>query len=460
MAIRSKILFVEDNEGFQRNFIPILAEGEDFDIFSALSGKRALELLEIENFDVIVSDIQMPEMSGIEFLQQIMKLGLDIPVIFVTAYGSVEQAIELVKQGAFHYFEKPLINKIDILKATIRQALSKGSMLKELATFRREKSLLSRSRSTIIGQSERIKNVLEAIEEVASTSVNVLIYGETGTGKDLVARMIHDLSERRERPFFPISCTEIPEGLLESELFGHERGAFTGAVSRQEGLLEMADQSTFFLDEISEASPTLQSKLLRAVESKTFFRVGGRTQIQSDFRLITATNRDLEERVAAGSFRQDLFYRLNTYRINLPSLRERKSDIPLLVEYYLEKFRRKYQRPITDISGDAMLFLMEYGWPGNIRELVSLMERAVITCRGGMITLDHFPFKNGNGAKRFCESSDLNLKEMERFVIGMALKRTEGNKVKAAELLGINRKTLAEKMKSYELDESAKDSFS
>lgn len=222
----------------------------------------------------------------------------------------------------------------------------------------------------------------------------------------------------------------------------------------------MADQSTFFLDEISEASPTLQSKLLRAVESKTFFRVGGRTQIQSDFRLITATNRDLEERVAAGSFRQDLFYRLNTYRINLPSLRERKSDIPLLVEYYLEKFRRKYQRPITDISGDAMLFLMEYGWPGNIRELVSLMERAVITCRGGMITLDHFPFKNGNGAKRFCESSDLNLKEMERFVIGMALKRTEGNKVKAAELLGINRKTLAEKMKSYELDESAKDSFS
>jgi len=266
--------------------------------------------------------------------------------------------------------------------------------------------------------------------------------------------MIHELSERRNKPYLPISCTELAEGVLESELFGHERGAFTGAVTRQSGLLELADKATLFLDEISEASHTMQSKLLRAVENKVFFRVGGRTQISSDFRLITATNRNLEERVAAGLFRQDLLYRLNTYTIELPPLRERKDDIPLLVDYYFQKFRRKYQRPISDISAEAILFLMNYGWPGNIRELVNVVERAVITCREDLITLRHLPFQSN--AEEHQESSDLNLKGVERFVIDMALKRTEGNKVKAAELLGINRKTLAEKMRSYGLDETAK----
>jgi len=454
MAIKPKILFVEDNEGFQRSFVPLLTEGGDFEVLTALSARQALELLEIESVDVIVSDIQMPEMSGIEFYQELLKLGIEAPIIFVTGYGSVEQAIELVKQGAFHYFEKPLVNKLAILKSTLRQALAKGSMLKELATFRKEKSLRKRSQASIIGQSNKIGKILQSIEEVASTSVNVLIYGETGTGKDLVARMIHDLSEREDRPFFPISCTELAEGILESELFGHERGAFTGAVARQEGLLELADKSTLFLDEISEASQALQSKLLRVVESKVFFRVGGRTQISSDFRLVTATNRNLEECVAAGQFRRDLFYRLNTYRIDLPPLRKRKTDIPLLVEYYLHKFSRKYQRPITDISADAMLFLTEYDWPGNIRELVSIIERAVITCRSKLITLDHFPFQLD--PKDDHEPSDLNLKSVEKFVIQMAMKRTEDNRVKAAELLGINRNTLAEKLRSYKLDVATK----
>lgn len=449
-----KILFIDDNESFLRSYVPLLTEEKDLDVLTASSARQALEILETDSIDVIVSDIHMPGMSGIQLLEEIFKLGLNTPVIFITAFGSVEQAIELVKQGAFHYFKKPLADKLDLLRSTIRQAYAKGSMQKELATFRKEKSLRNQSQATIIGKSEKIEKILQSIEEVASTSVNVLIYGETGTGKDLVARMIHDLSERRERPLFPISCTELAEGILESELFGHEKGAFTGAVARQEGLLELADNSTLFLDEISEASMVLQSKLLRVVENKAFFRVGGRTQISSDFRLITATNRDLEECVAEGKFRRDLFYRLNTYRIDLPPLRERKTDIPLLVEYYLDKFSRKHKRPINGISADAMLFLMEYNWPGNIRELVSIIERAVITCRCNLITLNHIPLKAGT--KEDYEPSDLNLKNVERFVIGIALKRTEGNKAKAADLLGINRKTLAEKMRSYGLDETTK----
>jgi len=454
MAVRPKILFVDDNADFQQNFIPLLTEGEDFDVLPSTSGRQALELLETESVAVIVSDIRMPEMSGIELLQRILELGLNTPVIFVTAYGSIEQAIELVKQGAFHYFEKPVIKKLDLFKATIRQALAKGSMLKELTTFRREKSLQMRTQASIIGQSGKIGRILKSIEEVASTSVNVLIYGETGTGKDLVARMVHEMSGRRDKPFLPMSCTELAEGVLESELFGHERGAFTGAVSRQEGLLELADGATLFLDEISEASQALQSKLLRVVENKAFFRVGGRTQISSDFRLITATNRNLDECVAAGRFRQDLLYRLNTFVIELPPLRERKEDIPLLVEYYLDKFRKKYQCHITDISTDAMLFLMRYDWPGNIRELVNVVERAVITCRNSLITLGHLPFQCQAEESR--DPSELNLRNLEKVVIGMALRRTAGNKARAAELLGINRKTLAEKLKGYGLDETGK----
>jgi two-component system response regulator HydG len=303
---------------------------------------------------------------------------------------------------------------------------------------------------TIIGQSEEMRGLIHSIEEVAGLSVTVLISGETGTGKELVARAIHNLSGRRDKPFLAVNCNEFAPGVLESELFGHERGAFTSAVDRKIGLFEVAHKGTLFLDEISESPLFFQSKLLRTVENRTFMRVGGTLPIYSDFRLLVSSNRDLEIEIAAGRFRQDLFYRLNVYTIDLQPLRNRKEDIPLIAEFYFKRFRKEYSREIEGISTNAMLSLREYDWPGNVRELINVVERAVITCRGSMITTKDLPF----GAGGYERIPDLNLRGVEKFFIALALSRTQNNKTKAADLLGITRKTLAEKIKSYGFDEN------
>ena len=288
---------------------------------------------------------------------------------------------------------------------------------------------------------------------MAELPVTVLISGETGTGKELVAQAIHNLSDRREKPYFEINCARFASGILESELFGHEKGAFTGAVARRKGYLELAHQGTILLDEVGEASFPFQAKLLRVLETKTFMRVGGTAKITSDFRILAATNRNLEERVAAGRFRKDLLYRLNLYTIELPPLRNRKEDIPPIADFYLKQLSKSYRRAITEISGGAMLSLMEYDWPGNVRELVNVIERAVITCRGETITTAHLPFRLVESG--FADIPDLNLKDAERCFIVLALKRTQNNKTRAAELLGITRKTLLEKMRLYKLAEKS-----
>jgi DNA-binding NtrC family response regulator len=295
-----------------------------------------------------------------------------------------------------------------------------------------------------------MKGLIDSIEEVAGLSVTVLISGETGTGKELVARAIHNLSGRRDQPFLAVNCNEFAPGVLESELFGHERGAFTSAVDRKIGLFEVAHKGTLFLDEISESPLFFQSKLLRTVENRTFMRVGGTLPIYSDFRLLVSSNRDLEIEIAAGRFRQDLFYRLNVYTIDLQPLRNRKEDIPLIAEFYFKRFRKEYSREIEGISTNAMLSLREYDWPGNVRELINVVERAVITCRGSMITTKDLPF----GAGGYERIPDLNLRGVEKFFIALALSRTQNNKTKAADLLGITRKTLAEKIKIYGFDEN------
>ncbi len=389
----------------------------------------------------------MSGMSGSDFFEIAQDRYPDIPFILMTAYGSSEMAIDAVKKGAYHYFEKPLENKIDLFWSTVRQALEKHRWLGEIESLRKEKFLGIKTGAEIIGRSKGMKKVLESIFEVADYPVTVLIYGETGTGKELVARAIHETGNRQNNPFFAVNCNEFSQGVLESELFGHERGAFTGADHRKKGLFEMADNGTLFLDEISSASMELQSKLLRVLESHEFSRVGGTSVISSDFRIIAATNTQLEDEVDKGRFRQDLLYRLNVYPIEIPALRKRKEDSPVLTEYYFNRFKQAYRRDIEGISEKAMLALGGYDWPGNVRELVNVVERAVITCRENMITTKDLPFDVG---KKFNLSS-FNLKEMERFFITMALEKTNFNKTHASEMLGISRKTLIEKVKKYNL---------
>lgn len=449
---KPKVLLIDDDEAFLELFLS-LNEAEKYDIAPVSSAMEALEMLAEEPVDLIVSDVQMPEMTGFELFAQVQDRYPDIPFILITAFGSTEKAIQAVKNGAFHYFEKPLNNSLDLFWATFREALAKREMLKELSSLRRERSLAIKIPVTIIGQSDGIRTVTRSIEEVADIPVNVLICGETGTGKELVARAIHNSSERRDRSFLAVNCNEFASGVLESELFGHEKGAFTGASDRKIGLFDVVHQGSLFLDEIGEAPPFFQSKLLRVLETKYFMRVGGTAAIFSDFRLLVATNCDLEEEIEKGRFRQDLYYRLNVYKIEIPPLRDRRDDIPLLTEFYLKRFSEAYHRPVDSISTNAMLFLREYNWPGNVRELINVIERAVITCRGDMITTEHLPFKTGD----YESLSDLNLKDAEKFFVTLALRRTDNNKTRAAELLGISRKTLAEKVKGYIVDETSEE---
>ena len=443
---KSRILVVDDNKVFLELF-GYQPEAQEFEIVTFTSAKSALEFLEKEFADLVISDIQMPEMSGLEFFQNVQDAYPDIPFIFLTAFGSTEMAIDSIKKGAFHYFEKPIDDKLDLFWSTVRQALDKRRRLKEIEFLKKEKSLRYRITESIIGCSEEMKKVLHSIAEVADLPVTVMIYGETGTGKELVARAIHETGNRRNNPFFAVNCNEFSPGVLESELFGHEKGAFTGAVCRKKGLFEIAHNGTVFLDEISSAPAELQSKLLRVIESHEFSRVGGTSVISSDFRVIAATNTRLEDEVEKGRFRQDLLYRLNVYTIDIPPLRHRREDVPLLAQYYFNRFNLAYHRQIEGISEKAMMTLGGYDWPGNVRELVNVVERAVIMCRENRITTKELPF----GTPTRMPLSGFDLKEMEKFVIRMALQKTDFNNTHAAQLLGISRKTLIEKIKKYEI---------
>ena len=437
---KTKILIVDDNEAFLELFL-CLPQSVDFHIIPTTSAKHAIKILSHEPMDLIISDVQMPEMTGIQLFTTVQDLYPDIPVILITAFGSTEEAVRAVKTGAFHYFEKPLDDKLDLFWTAVREAVAKREMTQKIALLQKEKAFGLKVAPPVIGRSKEIKKVVQSIKEVAPLPVTVLISGETGTGKELVARSIHELSDRESRPFFAVGCNEFSPGVLESELFGHEKGAFTGAV-------EVAHESTLFLDEIADASARFQAKLLRVLESKRFTRVGGTIPLSSDFRIITATNRDIQADVTAGRFRQDLFFRINVYEIKIPPLRHRKEDIPLIADFYVKRFCQVYSRSITGLSESALASMIMYDWPGNVRELINVMERAVITCRESMITTRHLPFDT-----RAAEDiSDLNLKDLEKFYIELALKRTSKNKTRAAELLGISRKTLIDKVKKYELE--------
>ncbi len=451
MTARRSILIIDDERGTREAMGKILRL--DYDITLAEDGEKGINLLNRNHYDLILSDIRMePGPSGLDVLAASLKLTPPPPCILFTAYGSIETAVEAVKQGAFDFVTKPV--NFDRLEIIIRRALESVS-LKEENTELKRKLGSSFGVKGMIGNSAKMKNIIETIEQVAPTRTTVLITGESGTGKELVAQAIHQCSGRTGK-FVPVHCSALPDNLIESELFGHERGAFTGAVEMRKGRFELAEGGTIFLDEIGEIPLHIQVKLLRVLESRSFERIGGSETIITDARVVAATNRDLKKMVEEGTFREDLFYRLDVVSLEIPPLRERKEDIPLLVKHYLDVFNKENGKDIG-ITETAMASLCAYAWPGNIRELRNCVERMVVLCRGKMIELENVPVDVREGvtpgiAKTVLAQPSCDLECNEKMLIERALNECKGNRTKAAEKLGISRRTLHRKLHTYNLE--------
>ncbi len=430
-------VLVADDERLMAEMLEEMLKADGMLVEKAYTGKEALEKFRSLDFDLVLLDLRMPEMNGLDVLQEMKKEDPTIPVIVITAYGSVDNAVEALKVGAYDFITKPF--KLEELRNAIARAL-------EVEQLRREKEyLLSEIQEEfhfegVIGESPKMKEVMRVAQLVAKTDATVLICGESGTGKELLARSIHYQSNRRDKPFVVVNCGAITETLLESELFGHEKGAFTGAYTRKPGKFELADGGTIFLDEIGEMSPAMQVKLLRVLQEKTFERVGGTTSITVDVRIIAATNRDLKKAVREGTFREDLYYRLNVIPIYLPPLRERKEDLPLLCDFLIARHCRKLHKKIRGISPQAMRVLRKYHWPGNIRELDNVLERAIILTQDDVIGIDDLQIFEAPKTERW-----KTLKEVEEEYIAQVLEAFAFDLEKAAAVLDIPPEELKEK---------------
>jgi DNA-binding NtrC family response regulator len=441
-----RVLIVED-EPSTRVGLTELVRTWGFSADSAADGQEALERVTVFRPSIIISDLVMPRMGGLDLLRALKDDGGDYTVVILTAQGTVETAVEAIKQGAYDYLTKPiepqrlkiLLDKIVERQETRREVKVLRKQLREHGTF-----------GSMIGTSSNMRKVYQVVEQAAPTSASVLIWGESGTGKELVAKTIHQLSPRAQQPFVPINCAAIPETLLESEIFGHEKGAFTGASDRREGCFELADRGTLFLDEIAEMTPATQVKLLRVLQEQTFRRLGGRNEQTVDVRVIAATNVSPVEAVKNGKLREDLFYRLNVFAIELPPLRHRKEDLSLLIQAFIAEFNTRNNKRVTSVDPAAMRILEQYGWPGNVRELRNVIERAVILSSGEFIELKHLP-------PLVAESTDatkptvaltpgITVEEAENRLILLTLEHTRDNKTRAAEILGISLKTLHNKL--------------
>lgn len=438
-----RILVVDDEE-LQREMLGGFLQKEGFSVSLADSGETALKLCQDEFFEVALIDLKMPGMDGIELLSRLKEINPEIQVIVITAHGSIETAVEAMRKGAFHYVNKPV--DLEELKVNVKKALENQKVLSE-NRFLKEQLEEKYKDLKIIGESKAIQEVLSTVARVAKTDSTVLIRGESGTGKELVARAIHALGDRASQRFISLSCAAIPETLLESELFGYEKGAFTGATRRKEGRFELADEGTLFLDEIGDLSLETQVKLLRVIETQEFERLGGKETIKVNVRIISATNQDLEKKIKEKSFREDLYYRLNVVSIFIPPLRERKGDILPLVEHFVQKYNQKTGKKIQGITREAKDILLSYPWPGNIRELENAIERAIVLGRGEAIDKSDLAYLSFQKTEQF--PSDFSLKELEKSQILKVLEKTGGNLTQAAELLGIHRNTLRLKMKEY-----------
>lgn len=435
----TNILIVEDETRMLRLLELKLGE-EGWKTFSAGDAETGLRILEREAMDLVLSDIKLPGMDGLEFLQAIRRANAEIPVVLMTAYGSVEKAVEAMKSGASDYVLKPF--SLDEIMLVVRKELDVHRLRAENRTLREELGQRYQY-PNIIARSAKMQEVLAIVERVAPTNSTILIGGESGVGKDLIARAIHQRSRRASGPFIKINCTAIPENLLESELFGYEKGAFTGAAATKPGKFELADKGSLFLDEIGDVPQTVQAKLLRVLQEREFERLGGTRTIKVDVRLIAATNRDLRAALEEGTFREDLYYRLNVVPVNMPPLRDHKEDIPDLVEHFLAKYKRESGKEIRGVAPKALQLLMSFHWPGNVRELENIIERAAALAAGqwietGDIHLDDIPAR-GNGVASGFLPPGMTMDQWEETMIREALQRAGGNKSQAARLLGLSR---------------------
>ncbi len=452
------ILIVDDEKNYPRILGAVLEE-EGFEIYTANSGPEAIEILASSDVDLVLTDMKMPVMDGIQLLEKIKTKDPELPVIMMTAHGTVDKAVEAMQKGAYSYILKPFDN--DRLIIYVNKAISMYRVIKENRDLRDAVSS-QYSFGNIIGKSKPMQQVFDTIRKVAPTSATVLIEGESGTGKELVAKAIHFNSSRRDKPFVAVNCSALAETLLESELFGHEKGAFTGAVAMRKGRFELSDTGTLFLDEIGEMSTGLQVKLLRVLQEKVFERVGGIKPITVNIRVLAATNRNLKEEMQQGRFREDLYYRLNVVHIELPSLKQRQQDLRLLVNHFIKKYaqERKHGIPVSGIDPEVERLFYEYSWPGNVRELENLIERLMIMSPGGMIRPTDLPksFRDTVHDDLYLESipADAKLQDtlvmIEKTMILRALKKTNYVQARAAELLGIGKSGLNQKIKKYDLE--------
>lgn len=455
------ILVVDD----EPNYLVVLSEllkDEGFEVFTAADGEQGLKIVNDVDLDIVITDMQMPGMNGLQFLNKIKARNPDLPVIVITAFAEVDKAVTAMQAGAYNYLAKPFSN--DELIITLKKGAQHYSLIRENTRLRDEIKGKS-GFSGMVGKNPKMLQVYQLIEKVSPTHASVLITGESGTGKELVAKAIHMNSPRDSQPFIAVNCAALADNLLESELFGHEKGAFTGAVAMRKGRFELADQGTIFLDEVGEIPLALQAKLLRVLQEKTFERVGGTKTIEIDVRIISASNKDLREEVAGGRFREDLFYRLNVIPVNLPALRERMDDMRLLADFFIAKYQQELAKPALRISGDAMKLLMKLPWEGNIRELENTIERAAILCTGDIIEAEDVQPDTLYSEERAAWGQDVDLRQIipenadlnevlyavEKKMLTQALIETDYVQARAAENLGITKSLLQYKMKKYQL---------
>jgi len=437
-----KILIADDDKNLRTVLTKELSEGGN-EVEGVESGTRAIELLERDEYDVLLLDLNMPGLGGMDVLKKIKTLELSTEVIILTAYSTLSTAVEAMKLGAYDYLTKPF--KVEELRAIIGKAYEKKTLINENLALKTQIKRQSQSHK-IITKNPSMLEILENVKKMALSDLPVLICGESGVGKELIARTVHDASKRMNGPFIPINCGAIPENMLESELFGHEKGAFTGAYTRKLGLLEIAHHGTIFLDEICELNATLQGKLLRAIETGTFFRVGGTREVEVNVKFVSSTNKDIKREMEQGHFRSDLYYRINTLTLTIPPLRERKEDIPLLVEHTI-KTNPAFKNNRFD--QEALKVLLEYPWPGNVRELQNVVHRTLLLSKNNIIDSSDLPDDLNPDAK----APGRKLEDIEREYILKVLKEVEGHKGKAAEILGIDPKTLYRKLLGYGVKE-------
>ncbi len=448
-------VLVVDDERSQREILRVILEEEDYEVILANGGKEALKAVREFAPDIILTDLKMPDMDGLGLLDSLPKEPFLPPLIIMTAHGSISSAVEAMKKGAFNYLTKPLDK--DELLIVLSRAFERLNLMKENYLLQQEvhgKFNLD----NIIGSSDKMREVFSLIEKVSSSSVTVLLCGESGTGKELVAKAIHYNSPRKNKPLMAINCAAIPENLIESELFGYEIGAFTGATTRKLGIFETSNGGTLFLDEIGDLSLPMQSRLLRVLQEKEIRRVGGRENIKVDVRLIAATNKILEKEIQRGSFRDDLYYRLTVVTINIPPLRERKADIPRLAQFFLEKYNMEFGKRVKNINSEAMRALLDYDWPGNVRELESAIERAVLLGEGDTITMADIAGVIKKPLQRIASTnfeippSGIDFEELEKNLLVQAMDRAGGVIAKAAKLLGMSYKTFWYRWEKFGLD--------